>query len=92
MVQNPKEPTMTELTMEELKSAIDLTKIRELVNTLPRRRLNELNEEWLTYVNTINRYITLQNLKSGNDISLRLLNSTEEGRQFLGNFIQFTDE
>lgn len=76
----------------ELKSAIDFTKIQSLVNTLPKRGLEELTKEWLTYINTINKYITLQNLNSGNDISLQLLNSTEEGRQFISSFLQFPED
>lgn len=89
MAQNPKRLTTT---MAELKASIDLTKILSLISTLPKRELAELTEEWLTYADTINQQITLKNLREGNDIPLRLLSSTKEGRQFISNFLQFPED
>ena len=89
MVQDPKRLTTT---IAELNASIDLTKLLSLISTLPKRELAELTEKWLTYADTINQQITLTNLREGNDIPLRLLSSTKEGRQFISSFIQFTDE
>ena len=91
MAQSPKGQTVSSV-MDELRDSINLAKIRSLIDTLPKRELEEVTKEWLIYVTKMNQYITLQNLTSGNDISLQLLNSTEEGRQFLGNLIQSPTE
>ena len=88
MSQAPKSPTPT----AKLKASIDLTKILSLISTLSKREVAELTEEWLTYADTINQQITLKNLREGNDIPLRLLSSTKEGRQFISSFLQFPAE